>query len=94
MKNRKTFTKGFADPLTLGLIALILIVLALFAYFSLYRGAGKQTTDTGRETAPQEAMPTISDLDEIDVMEEELETIDIGNPESDLNSLDSEASSL
>jgi flagellar basal body-associated protein FliL len=89
MIRKNKLTNGIADPVSMILVAVVVLVVAVLIYFLL----GKPQT-TPDQTATQQAAPTISASDEIEVMEEELEMIDVGDIEDDLQELETEASSL
>jgi flagellar basal body-associated protein FliL len=94
--NNKT-TKGVGDPLTI-IVASTVIIIAIVLLYYMFMGDRFTTQQTAEQEASQEIsaspVPTTSESDEIDVLEEELDALDIGELEEDMDALEQESLSL
>jgi len=93
-KNAMKYNSGIAPVISLIIVLALIVVASVGSYFLLGKYQSKTYETSYLAPGTSEFVPAISDKDDIDVLESELEKTDVGSLDSDLNDLNSSASSL
>lgn len=94
-------SKGFSQIFVLILLVILIILASAASYYILKvngrapsQGLMKMWAPSSQTAVTPTPSGEVSDSDEVDIIESELETTDIGSPESDIKELETSASSL
>lgn len=94
MNNNDKINKGVGDPLMIIVLVTVILIAGVLLYYMFNINVTEAPTQTTEQEIGAPPVPTTSDSDEMEDLEVELEALDLGSIEDDIQLLEQESLEL